>query len=406
MRNIKILIITSEYPNPNSSFDTPVVHYYAKEWQELGHELRVIHFRSVFPSFFYFFSKIFKTFLKKIFKTDFVPVNRLNKRIEFVHEGVNIISQPIFKIFPHFKFLKKTIRYHAKIIHSDNLNKNYKPDIIISHFFNPQLPLITELKKYYPNVTTSLVLHENPKVILKLFGSHSYKLLNNLDYLGFRFDEMRNIFFNLFGKEYSTFICPSGIPENYILSKTPKTKFSSEKISICFVGMLIPLKNIDILLEAVNLAFPERNFTLEIIGDGMLKEKISKKIIELKLEECVSMLGKLSRDDVQAKMVATDVFIMVSKPEAFGLVYVEAMSKGCITIGTIGQGIDGVIQHGNNGFLCEARNIEALKDILIGINQMSYDDKINLASKAIKTASLLTDRKVASDYLNKITNNN
>ena len=116
------------------------------------------------------------------------------------------------------------------------------------------------------------------------------------------------------------------------------------------------------------------------------------------------MLGKLSRDDVQAKMVTTDVFIMVSKPEAFGLVYVEAMSKGCITIGTIGQGIDGVIQHGNNGFLCEARNIEALKDILIGINQMSYNDKLNLANNAIKTASLLTDKKVASDYLNMIIN--
>lgn len=403
---MKILILTSEYPNPNSTFDTPVVHYYAKEWQEQGHELRVVHFRSVFPSFFYFFSKIFKTFLKKIFKTDFVPVNRLNKRIEFVHEGVNIISQPIFKIFPHFKFFNYTIRKQAKIIYTDNLLANFHPDIIIAHFFNPQLPLITELKKYYPNVKTSLVLHENPIVISDLFGSSSMKLLNNLDYIGFRFNEMRNIFFSLFGKEYSTFICPSGIPENYILSETPKEKFLSDKISICFVGMLIPLKNIDIIIEAVNLAFPQRNFTLEIVGEGMLKNKISQKIIKLKLEGCVTMLGKLSRDEVQKKMVESDVFAMVSKPEAFGLVYVEAMSKGCITIGTKGQGIDGVIEHGENGFLCEARNVEDLKDIFIEINQMTYDDKINLAINAIKTASLLTNSNVASDYLKKISTYN
>jgi glycosyltransferase involved in cell wall biosynthesis len=141
------------------------------------------------------------------------------------------------------------------------------------------------------------------------------------------------------------------------------------------------------------------------VGEGMLKEKITQKITELKLEGCVTILGKLSRDEVQRKMVESDVFAMVSKPEAFGLVYVEAMSKGCITIGTKGQGIDGVIEHGENGFLCEARNVQALKDIIVAINQMSYDDKMNLASKAIKTASLLTDRKVASDYLNKITNN-
>ena len=399
---MKLLILTSEYPNPNSTFDTPVVHYYAKEWIQQVHEVRVIHFRSVFPSFFYFFAKILKTFLKKIFQTDFVPVVRLNKRVEFIHEGINVISQPIFKIFPHFKFFNRTIRKQAKIIHTDNFEKAFKPDIIISHFINPQLPLITELKKYYPNVKTSLVLHENPKVISDLFGSSADKLLNNLNYIGFRFDEMRNVFFRLFGKKKNTFICPSGIPENYILSEVPKTKFKGERISFCFVGMLIPLKNIDTLLEALHLAFPERNFSLEILGEGMLDEKISQKITEFKLDGCVTMLGKLSRDEVQKKMIDADVFAMVSKPEAFGLVYVEAMSKGCLTIGTIGQGIDGVIMHGENGFLCEARNVEALKDLFIKINMMSYDEKMTIANKALETASSLTDRKVASEYLEKL----
>ena len=168
--------------------------------------------------------------------------------------------------------------------------------------------------------------------------------------------------------------------------------------------MLIPLKNIDILLEALNLAFPRRNFTLEIVGEGMLKEKILKKITELQLQDCVVLLGKLSRDEVQNKLTTTDVFVMVSEPEAFGLVYVEAMSKGCITIGTKGQGIDGVIKHGENGFLCEARNVKALKEILLEINGMSYENKMSVSTKAIETASSLTDSKVALVYLNKITN--
>lgn len=399
---MKLLILTSEYPNPNSTFDTPVVHYYAKEWVQQGHQVRVVHFRSVFPSFFYFFAKILKTFLKKIFQTDFVPIVRLNKRVEFVYEGINVISQPIFKIFPHFKFFNRTIRKQAKIIYGDNVDKTFKPDIIISHFINPQLALITELKKYYPNVKTSLVLHENPKVILDLFGSNANKLLNNLDYIGFRFDEMRNVFFRLFGNRGNTFICPSGIPENYILSEVPKTKFKGDRISFCFVGMLIPLKNIEILLEALYLAFPERNFSLEILGEGMLEGKISQKITELQLDECVTMLGKLSRDEVQKKMIDVDVFSMVSKPEAFGLVYVEAMSKGCITVGTLGQGIDGVIKHGENGFLCEARNVDALKDLFIKISLMSYDAKMSIANKALVTASSLTDKKVASEYLEKL----
>lgn len=399
---MKLLILTSEYPNPNSSFDTPVVHYYVKEWIDQGHEVKVIHYRSVFPSFFYFFSNTFNKTLKKIFKTDFIPVFRLDKSLEYFHEGIKVKSQPIFKIFPHFKFFKSTIIKHAKIIYDDNSNNNFKPDRIIGHFVNPQLPLISELKKFYPQVKSSLVIHEDPKVIFDLYKEKSFLLLNNLTTIGFRFNEMRNKFMKLFGQNYKMFICPSGIPENYILKNVPINKFKETKMSICFVGMLIPLKNVDILLDALSLAFPNRNFSLDIIGEGLLKNDISRKIIELELSGCVNMLGKLSREEVQNKMKNTDVFVMVSSPEAFGLVYLEAMSKGCITIGTVGQGIDGIIENGKNGFLCEARNVESLKSVFTEVNNLSYTKKIQLATNAINTTASLTNKKVALDYLKKI----
>ena len=55
-----------------------------------------------------------------------------------------------------------------------------------------------------------------------------------------------------------------------------------------------------------------------------------------------------------------DCFVMVSSREAFGLVYLEAMAKGCIVIGTKGQGIEGIVKHGENGFLCKARDVNEL----------------------------------------------
>jgi L-malate glycosyltransferase len=247
-----------------------------------------------------------------------------------------------------------------------------------------------------------LVFHENPKVILKLFGQKSFDFFNQIDYLGFRFEEMRNAFVDIFGKSGKLFICPSGIPEQYVLSNVPAKKFKNKKISVCFVGMLIPLKNIDIILEAINLAFPDRNFDLKIFGEGMLKNQLEKRIKELNLEDCVSIQGKVSRDEIQIALTDIDVFVMVSKPEAFGLVYVEAMGKGCITIGTKGQGIDGIIKNNENGFLCEARNIEELKSLFEYISSMRYEDKIFMADKALETASGLTDRKVAISYLEKI----
>jgi len=399
---LKLLILTSLYPNPNSKFDTPVVHYYAKEWVELGHEVRVVHLRSVFPAFFYFFAKVFKQTLKKIFQTDIIPFERLDSKIDFKHEGIDVVSQPIFKIFPHFKYFDRTIRKQAKNIHQDNLDRQFLPDVILGHFFNPQLPLVAELKKYYPNVKTSLVLHEKPKVVSDLFGSTAQKLFSRIDYIGFRFAEMKKEYISLFGDSNNLFICPSGIPKNYILDRIPSEKFKNEKLTFCFVGMLIPLKNIDILLEAFNAAFPERNCDLKIIGEGMLNDKIRNRIEELKLSGNVFLQGKVSRDEVQKILTDTDVFVMVSKPEAFGLVYLEAMGKGCLTIGTKGQGIDGVIEHGVNGFLCEARNVPELTELLQKIYLMSFEEKMAIALKAHETASSLTDQKVASSYLAKI----
>lgn len=399
MKNLRILILTAEYPNPNSTFDTPVVHYYAKEWVKLGFDVRVMHYRSVFPRVFYFFANHCKQLLKRVFKTDFIPFERLNSSIQYELDGVKVVSRPIFKVFPHLKYWNATIKKHAQKICSENRTQEFTPDVILGHFLNPQLPLLYELKKFYPETITSLVLHENPTVIAGLFGSKAHLYLKSLDHIGFRFEEMKNIFIERFGRPANLFICPSGIPESYILPSIPAHKFKTEKISFCFVGMLIPLKNVDILLESLDLAFPDRNFNLKLVGTGMLRESIDKKIAELNLGECVSMEGKMSRDEVQRVISGADVFVMVSKPEAFGLVYVEAMGKGCLTIGTIGQGIDGIIRHGENGFLCEARNVSSLRDLLKDISAMTYEQKMSVASKGLDTASGLTDQKVALSYL-------
>lgn len=399
---MKLLILTSEYPNPNSTFDTPVVHYYAKEWVKLGHDVRVVHYRSVFPAAFYFFAKILKDTLKSVFKTDFIPFNRLNERVEFKHESIDVVSQPIFKIFPHFKFFKRTIQKQAKIIYSDNLERKFTPDAIITHFVNPQLPLIVALKKYYPTVKTSFVLHENPQVIAELFGATVPQMINSVDYIGFRFEAMKQDFIKRFGDREKLFICPSGIPDNYILNTIPIDKFKRKRLTFCFVGMLIPLKNIDVLLEAFNAAFPNRDCDLKIIGEGMLNEKIRNQIQFLNLSSCVTLEGKMPRDQVQQILADIDVFVMVSKPEAFGLVYVEAMGKGCITIGTKGQGIDGIIEDGVNGFLCEARNVNELSKLFKEIHSMRLEDQQAISRNAYNTASELTDQKVALSYLEKI----
>jgi glycosyltransferase involved in cell wall biosynthesis len=397
-----ILILTSEYPNQLSKYDTPVVHYYAAEWVKMGHNVRVVHYRSVFPSLLYFVARLFKFFIKRLFKTDFIPFNKLPKPISFRLDGVDITTDPIFKLIPHIKFTNKVIKAKARQIVFENKKLCFVPDIIVGHFLNPQLPIFYELRSSYPNTKFSLVLHENPIQINRLFGERASSYLSNINHIGFRYLEMKNIFEKQHGSSYDTFICPSGVPQIYVLDNVPKEKFKSESVSIAFVGMLIPLKNVDITLRALASAFPENNFSFKVIGEGMLRAEIESLIVEYKIQDQVMMLGKKSRDEVQRELVTTDIFVMVSEPEAFGLVYLEAMGKGCIVIGSIGQGIDGIIKNGENGFLCEARNTDSLKNVFRHIAGMSYEEKMKMSKKALSTAQRMTDDKIAYSYLQKL----
>ena len=120
------------------------------------------------------------------------------------------------------------------------------------------------------------------------------------------------------------------------------------------------------------------------------------------MQDHVVFHGQMKRDEAQNIVRNADCFVMVSSREAFGLVYVEAMAKGCIVIGTQGQGIDGIVKHGENGFLCKARDVDGLAEIISEIVNLPQDSLQQISTNAIATAANLTDRKVAEHYINSI----
>ena len=396
---MRILVLTSEYPNRHSAHDTPVVHFYAKEWVRQGHEVRVVHSRSVFPAVLYPIVRALKALVKRIFKTDFIPVQRLRGMERTMLDGVDVVSLPIFKLVPHIRFFDRTIRQHARRIQALFAKCGFVPDAIICHFLNPQLPLISELKRMYPTATTSMVIHEDPRIISGLFGPETKELVGRVDHLGFRYEAMRARYVAEHGQRPNLFLCPSGVPERFILDAVPATKFTTDPLTFCFVGMLIPLKNVDLMLRSFHAAFPSKDFRLRIIGEGFLRPELERLSANLGLGGCVRFEGRMSREEVQQVLLEADVFVMVSKPEAFGLVYLEAMAKGCLTIGTRGQGIDGVIVSGQNGFLCEAHDLESLRTTLQEIVALTPERRLAIAEAARQTATGLSDGKVASAYL-------
>ena len=97
-----------------------------------------------------------------------------------------------------------------------------------------------------------------------------------------------------------------------------------------------------------------------------------------------------------------DVFIMISKNETFGLVYLEAMAVGCIVVASKNEGFDGIIVDNVNGFLCDAGNVDELASVIKKIKTLSVDRLKEISSNAVATAQKLTEENVARAYLNNI----
>ena len=104
--------------------------------------------------------------------------------------------------------------------------------------------------------------------------------------------------------------------------------------------------------------------SLTVIGQGALRSKLETLCEQLGVSGFVQFLGRKPNHEVFQKMCESGFFVMASKPEGFGIVYLEAMAAGCVAVGTEGEGIDGVIKNGENGFLVPADDVETVVTVI------------------------------------------
>ena len=131
------------------------------------------------------------------------------------------------------------------------------------------------------------------------------------------------------------------------------------------VGHLIPSKRTEITIRAfARLKAKYPKLTLKIVGTGHLRQSLEELCRQLEVEDAVTFTGQLPNRDVAAAMQKASYFVMASKPEGFGIVYLEAMAAGCVTVGTQDQGIADVITHGENGFLVPADDVDAVAAVI------------------------------------------
>lgn len=392
------------YPTPLRP-GTKVCHYFAREWIKMGHEVIVIHYRSMFPRIYTDLARLFPKLAYK-YVGNHVEMDRNMNIVEHKEEGIPVYSIPIFKYFPHGAYsqheLKKQIKQLCCILEENH----FTPDAIIGHFHNPQFQIIGALKEYYPKAKTCVSLHElNVNPIISCYGKKIVDVLDGVDKIGFRSVPIKKRFEAAFGNKRKSLLCWSGTPQYYLTMPQEKARvFESGKLTnFMYVGQTIKRKFPKETIEGVHNACDGDNFKMIYVGSKDIAYPETQEYVnQHQLQDKVSFTGKIPRDEIIRYYDQTECFILISKDEVFGLVYLEAMSRGCIPIASRDEGMEGIIIDGQNGFLCQAGNVQELTSIIKKLKQMSADEKKLLSDNARKTANELSDYNVAKLYLNEV----
>jgi glycosyltransferase involved in cell wall biosynthesis len=183
-------------------------------------------------------------------------------------------------------------------------------------------------------------------------------------------EPLREYFRTYIGSDSNFQVIPNGI--DLPLAKRNGSVLADDVVRLVSVANLHEGKGIDLTLLALARLQAEGifNWTYRVIGDGRERAALLKLTSDLELTEKVSFIGAVRHAEIFNQLARDDVFVLPSYREAFGIVYLEAMAVGLLTIGVMGEGPSQFIRNGENGVLVSPRNVEALvvalRNILIG----------------------------------------
>tara|TARA_B100000768_G_scaffold37498_1_gene36202 strand:+ start:320 stop:1450 length:1131 start_codon:yes stop_codon:yes gene_type:complete len=140
---------------------------------------------------------------------------------------------------------------------------------------------------------------------------------------------------------------------------------SNKEIIITHVSNFRPVKNIKNVILIFNNIQKKIPSKLLMIGEGPEKEMAEKLCKELSIDNKVQFLGNTNQ--VEKNLCHSDLFLLPSNTESFGLAALEAMASKVPVISSNAGGLPEVNIHGNTGYLTDSNDIEAMSNYSISI---------------------------------------
>ncbi len=340
-------------------------------------------------------------------------------RVQYLHSiEIPVYPDQIHPVPPKKKVFGKEVPhlfykdgFHVSAVPSPEIRKalnHFKPDVIHSQISDPigisavhyakkhNIPIITTEHNYPDVITDPLKL---PKLVKKsadaILAAYFVNRQKKSDYVTMPTQKAINEIILNRTKEFR-------VPVEAVSNGVNLDDFKPGKVNdeiyekyhihknrpiVLNVGRVDPEKQVGTIIKAfkkVLLKIPDA--LLLIVGDGVDRLRLEKMVRELKLVDSVRFLGRVLPPDLFDLYRVGSLFATASEIETQGIVLVEAAATGLPLIAVDSGAVDEVCRTGENGFLCEPKDVDGIAD---GIEKILSDEKMRkkFSAASIKIAA-------------------
>ncbi|MGL5112403.1 MAG: N-acetyl-alpha-D-glucosaminyl L-malate synthase BshA [Flavobacterium sp.] len=296
----------------------------------------------------------------------------LNPNVHY-HQ-VNVPEYPLFHYQPYELALSSKLVDMVKLYKIEVLHVHYAIPHAYAGYMAKQM-----LKDEGINIPMVTTLHGTD---ITLVGNHPFYKpavtfsINKSDFVTSVSQSLKEDTLNLFAIKNEIQVIPNFIDLNK-LKKDPNipchrsVMAEKEERIITHISNFRPVKRIPDVIKIFYKIQQKIPSKLMMVGDGPEKEQAEQLCLELGIQDKVIFFG--NSNEIDKILCLTDLFLLPSQTESFGLVALEAMASGVPVISSNSGGLSEVNFEGFSGFLSNVGNVEEMADNAIKILK---DDQI------------------------------
>ncbi|WP_297889030.1 N-acetyl-alpha-D-glucosaminyl L-malate synthase BshA [uncultured Capnocytophaga sp.] len=323
-----------------------------------------------------------------------VRLDFLEMNIHF-HE-VHVEEYPLFHYQPYELALSSKMAYVVKTYNIDILHVHYAIPHAYAGYMAKQM-----LKREGIEVPMITTLHGTD---ITLVGNHpTYKeavtfSINESDVVTSVSESLKRDTLRLFNVDKDIKVIPNFIGLQKMERVSPckrSVMASADELIVTHISNFRKVKRVDDVVRVFYGIQQQLPAKLIMVGDGPEREIADQLCKDLGIKKKVLFLGNTS--DIDRILCFTDLFLLPSESESFGLSALEAMAAGVPVVSSNAGGLSEVNEEGVSGYLCPIGDVQTMAEKAIYI----LSDKDRLAQfkqNARKVAARFDEEKIIPMY--------